>query len=386
MKKVLIVYIQMIVGGSTTSLLNLLHEFDYSKYDVDLLLYKNEGELLEEIPEQVHLLEPAFKSQTRKAEVLKKILYPYALISFIKGSILSKMQHNPMLKNQIMWPSLAKMARRENREYDIAISFLEGWPTYYVANIVKAKRKITWIHVDYEKAHLVSKYDEKIYEKFDSIVSVSDIGCQKLKKLFPKIEKRISVVENILSRKATKKRASEDINNFCVDNNFINIVSVCRLDKQAKGLDRAIEAFSQLKRMDIRWYIIGEGMDESFLKNKVAEKSLEKTIYFLGNQINPFPFEIQMDAFFLPSRYEGKPMAVTEAMLLGIPALVTNYASASEQINDGFNGILFENSYQGILNGLESITIENLNHLKDNLRCNPIEMVNPIQRIYKLME
>jgi thymidine kinase len=42
-KRVLFVYSTMMLGGSTTSLLSLLQNFDYEKYQVDLLLYKAEG-------------------------------------------------------------------------------------------------------------------------------------------------------------------------------------------------------------------------------------------------------------------------------------------------------------------------------------------------------
>ena len=45
-------------------------------------------------------------------------------------------------------------------------------------------------------------------------------------------------------------------------------------------------------------------------------------------------------------------MAVTEAMMLGLPALVTNYASAAEQVRQGVDGLIVENSQQGVTEGL----------------------------------
>ena len=60
-KKVLIAYETMMIGGTTTALLSLLSSFDYEKYDIDLILYTNKGRLLEEIPEEVNLLEQAYK-------------------------------------------------------------------------------------------------------------------------------------------------------------------------------------------------------------------------------------------------------------------------------------------------------------------------------------
>ena len=43
-KKVLFVYPELMLGGSTTSLISLLNSIDYNRYEVDLILYKNSGE------------------------------------------------------------------------------------------------------------------------------------------------------------------------------------------------------------------------------------------------------------------------------------------------------------------------------------------------------
>lgn len=56
-RSLLIVYSKMIVGGSTTSLLSLLHELDYGQYDVDLLLYEKGGVLDGQIPPAVNVLD-----------------------------------------------------------------------------------------------------------------------------------------------------------------------------------------------------------------------------------------------------------------------------------------------------------------------------------------
>ena len=46
-KRVLVIYPEMMMGGSTTALLAFLKGIDKEKYEVDLQLYKNRGELLE---------------------------------------------------------------------------------------------------------------------------------------------------------------------------------------------------------------------------------------------------------------------------------------------------------------------------------------------------
>lgn len=60
-KKLLFAYPEMLIGGSTTSLLSLFNTIDYNKYEVDLILYRNRGEFLKAIPEKVNLLPQACK-------------------------------------------------------------------------------------------------------------------------------------------------------------------------------------------------------------------------------------------------------------------------------------------------------------------------------------
>ena len=55
-KKVLIAYGGMVVGGSTTALLSMLKEWDYNKYDIDLILYDRGFPFEKDIPHQVHIL------------------------------------------------------------------------------------------------------------------------------------------------------------------------------------------------------------------------------------------------------------------------------------------------------------------------------------------
>ena len=56
-RKIIFVIVSLYGGGAEKSLINLLHEFEYEKYEVDLLLFKKEGLFLNQVPEQVNLLE-----------------------------------------------------------------------------------------------------------------------------------------------------------------------------------------------------------------------------------------------------------------------------------------------------------------------------------------
>ncbi len=82
----------MMLGGSTTSLLSLLNTIDYDRYDVDLILYKNEGEYLNDIPKQVNLLPQAFKEYSF---ILK------FLILLFNGSFIKALYYNLKYKKSL---------------------------------------------------------------------------------------------------------------------------------------------------------------------------------------------------------------------------------------------------------------------------------------------
>ena len=82
MKNILFVYDRMMVGGTTTALLSLLSVIDYNEYNVDLLLFKNEGSFMDMIPKKVNLLPEACSPILGNAVLLK---LQKALISVFNG-------------------------------------------------------------------------------------------------------------------------------------------------------------------------------------------------------------------------------------------------------------------------------------------------------------
>ena len=115
---------------------------------------------------------------------------------------------------------------------------------------------------------------------------------------------------------------------------------------------------------------------------------LQDNVVCYGQMNNPLVILKQMDVFVLASRYEGKPVSVVEALALQKPCIVTEYASAREQIEDGINGLVVKNSSEGIYEGLkkyiESECMRKL--LKEgakNIKYN--ENTDEIEKLYRLI-
>jgi glycosyltransferase involved in cell wall biosynthesis len=89
----------------------------------------------------------------------------------------------------------------------------------------------------------------------------------------------------------------------------------------------------------------------------------------LGHQENPYKYMKAADLFVLQSYYEGRPMVVDEAMILGTPVLVSDYGSAHEQIPIGC-GVVVANEESKIYNEIKSLldNREKLSNYRQNLK------------------
>ena len=116
------------------------------------------------------------------------------------------------------------------------------------------------------------------------------------------------------------------IGRYCTAKNFDNVPNICKhLVKQG---------------MNVRWYLIGFGPDENLIKEKIKEEHMEKNVIMLGKKSNPYPYICRCDLYVQPSRYEGKCVSVKEAQMLGKPVVITNYATANSQVENGVDGII----------------------------------------------
>ncbi|SFV27371.1 glycosyltransferase [Thermoflavifilum thermophilum] len=121
------------------------------------------------------------------------------------------------------------------------------------------------------------------------------------------------------------------------DPSYIRLVSVGRLEFQ-KGFDLLIRALYLSGRKDILIFIIGNGSLLTDLRELSKQLGLEKQIYFLGFQKNPYAWMSKADAFVLSSRFEGLPNVVLESLALGLPVISTPSPGGVVEILRGIDG------------------------------------------------
>lgn len=394
MKKILIAYDTMMTGGTTTALLSLLNELDYGEISVDLILFMNEGPFLQDIPNQVRLLNQAFDKTKKNLAISKEKIIRTVLNGNAFRAVLSYMKYRNTpkgnLRNILMHYGIraqVAMSRTIEDKYDAAIGFIEGWSDQYVlSSKVKAKSKIIWIHPDYKSSYLVPEIDRKLFGRATSIVVVAKSCEANICEIFPEYANKVRTIENINSVVFIRKRALESTPK--IKKAALNFCTVARCDMDVKGLDRILVAIQQLQESgysDFLWHYIGDGKDFQQLKAKIETLGIQEKVICYGRMNNPLVILKQMDFFVLASRYEGKPVSITEAMTLEVPCIVTEYASAREQVADGESGIVTENSAAGVYRALE--TVMKKPGLRDFYRMNIKDISNSeeIQKLYEIL-
>ncbi|MGM0836090.1 MAG: glycosyltransferase [Bacillota bacterium] len=394
MKNILIASYDLEIGGVERSLISMLEQFDYENYNVDLMLYRHQGDFMPMLTNKVNLLKEVPQYATFRKSIgtlLKEKTYTIAssrILAKLQADLIGKIKRisEPgYYQMQLMWKYAMPFLPEIEKEYDVAISYL--WPHDFVAKKVKAKKKIAWIHTDFSAIETDIEVDLTIWKNFTHIVAVSEMCKISFVKKYPYLKKKVKVVENINSAELIKKMSLERIDNPLLKDKNFKIVTVARLT-YAKGLDIAVNAMKILKKRgykNIVWYVVGYGGEERALLELINRNNLIDNFILLGKKINPYPIIKASDIYVQPSRYEGKAVTVTEALILGKPILLTNYDTADSQILDGHEGLICEKSDIGIADGLESLLkSEKTKELISNISKKTYNNEYEIEKLYKL--
>jgi len=354
-KNILIVINAMGKAGAERVLISILNLLDLEKYNVDLLSIINMGEFFAEVPEGVHVINknPQIISLLEKRgtrELVKNVLYnlfrwgyvfryiPYA----VKNSYL-QIKRGKFLKDKFFWKCLSDNQKRPEKEYDLAVAFTEGAATYYVVDRVKAKKKIGYIHVDYQKAGYIKALDKKYYEQLDSIFCVSGCVRSGFLDIYPEHEAKTEVCNNVIIPENVRKNA-KTAPGFEDGFTGIRLLTVARLHPQ-KAYEVAIEAFAKLLETgceDVRWYVIGEGGERKKLEQMIEQYGLQGKFILMGLRDNPYPYMEQCDIYVHATHFEGWCIAIAEALILRRPVIVSDVAGNRDQVTHEENGLIIE--------------------------------------------
>ncbi|WP_026694383.1 glycosyltransferase [Peribacillus kribbensis] len=395
-KKVLFVMNKLVCGGAEKSLISLLERIDYSRYDVDLFLFKHEGIFLNKLPKEVNLLsEPKYYKyfdmpiNMSILQLCRQKKLHYAIFRVILGC-LAKLEKNSALIEQKFWRFMSKALENLPNEYDAAIGYLEKNPIYFCVDKVNAKKKFGWIHTDYNKLEVNPDMDHFYIKKLNKLITVSDDLVNILKNKFPNSQGKIMCMHNIVSPDIIRSLSRENVDIDHNDSQSKIMVSVGRLAKE-KGLDIALDAVYHLivnKGYDLKWLVIGEGDMRTTLESKIKEFNLHERVKLLGLKENPYPYIKRADIFLQTSRYEGKSISIDEAKILGKPIVITNFETAENHINDGETGLIAEMTAHSVADKIELLLTDDIlrTSLINNLNNQDFGTEIEVNKLYELIE
>ena len=174
------------------------------------------------------------------------------------------------------------------------------------------------------------------------ILSVSKAAKENCIQAYGVSPSRVKVVHNgieIGEIRRQSEKESEDASRFQKED--VNVVFVGRVNRR-KGLDVLLRAIHRVEDTvpSVKLWVVGPG-EISPYQDLAVELGVAERVEFLGGKENPFPEMKQADLFVLPSRSEGFPNVLLEAMALGKPVLAADCETGPDEILNGENGRLF---------------------------------------------
>jgi glycosyltransferase involved in cell wall biosynthesis len=296
-------------GGTERIVLNLTKGISERGYPVDLVLARAEGPYMAQIPDTVRLIDLKAPRVLGSVPALVKYLKcdrPTALISAMYANVVA------------LW------ARR-----------LCGVPQRLIitehntlSSVVINKADLRW--------QMYPKMARWFYLWADNIIAVSNDVKDDLTRIAKIPPDLIQVIYNpIITRDLQDKSETPLEHPWFKEGEPPVVLAVGRLTDQ-KAFDVLIRAFSLVRRNHpAHLLILGEGENRPALQSLIYLLGLDLDVDLMGFVQNPYPYMAHASLFVLPSRWEGLPTVLVEALYLGIPIVATDCPGGSREILKG---------------------------------------------------
>nr|BCB22793.1 glycosyltransferase [Erysipelothrix tonsillarum] len=329
------------VGGAETGLVELINEL-VEEHEIDLFLTYKTGPLLKKLDPRVKIV-----SMIDPEKTFSNIL---GLVDFGLTILGSSLGYRHRIKT----------------DYDVEVSYLEGFPALLISKSKNNSIKIASIRVEIKNHktlldHLPwgKRMQSLMYSKFNGIHCVSTATKNDFDELYPDSAGKSYVITTGFD--VDKIRQKAILTNPFNDSKEKNLVLVGRMEEQ-KGYDKVFEAVSLLGELSEPYKIHIIGNNET----QYAKKLITKYNYLLKNNSivlhgqvsNPYPYIYHADALISSSNYEGFPRVVNESLALNKLVVATDIPSNAEALHQGIYGYQVSNDVKGIMDGIKSVVEE----------------------------
>ncbi len=309
-------------GGSERQVLNILTRLDRSRFEPHLYLLDRSGEFLADVPDDVSVKAFSDDVQAGGIYVPGKIFRQQVahLTEHLRSSRFDVLYDRTFLMPPVTGP--ATKATGVPR-----VSTITADPERDLANNL---HRFVW---------LKKKLLAKSYREAACVVGVSN-GVRRSAETFYGLDAaKTRTIYNGFDFELIRSRAAEacpvempgEEDSFC-------IACVGRLQRE-KGVDvllRALRiAVHDRGLSNLRLIVVGDGPDADSLRSLCRDLNLDQCVTFAGFQSNPYAVLSKCRLLCLPSRYEGMPNALVEALACGLPTIASNCPHGPREILEG---------------------------------------------------
>lgn len=339
-QKVLIAVHQMNLGGVQKSLISALNVIDYSKNDVTLYIRKNRTGLLSQVNSGVSDI-------IINLDPTKYYRKPFAVWLQMAAKLSGSKSARQRLIDYIVSEQMKYEKSHyfsDDTEYDVAVSYIQSYTAKFVAENVKAKRKVMFYHGSTDEFH---KVNERAMKDFQRIYCVSKGARKALNSFYSQYSDKIDCIENYVDPEQIRREAEKYVPDYPDDK---VIICTCGRITAVKGFDLAVGASEILRNngLKFRWFFVGDGVDRKKIEALISEKHLNDYIKITGLKDNPYPYIKHCDVYVQPSYEESYSLSIIEAQILNRPVVSTATIGGMNAVNDGENGIIAEISAESL--------------------------------------
>jgi len=190
-------------------------------------------------------------------------------------------------------------------------------------------------HNVYNRRRSIKLYkviDRFVYSRYCRIVCVSEMVKSELDRYLPEVANKSIVIKNAVEAEDFEEMPEKEH----------DIIFVGRLEK-AKGVDvllRAIRVLEKNHSVSLKVALAGDGSQGDYLRRMTQDLEIKSRVEFLGIRRDVSQLMRSSKIFVLPSRWEGLPMVILEAMANKVPVVATSVGGICEIISDGATSLL----------------------------------------------
>lgn len=310
-------------SGAQWRMVNLARAFADRGYQVDLVVVRAHGPLLQELSPAVRLV----------------TLGPW-------------WEQLPLLSNtQGRWwltglSGLTHYLSRERPQVLLSTSYFSNVIALWARALARVQTRVV-VRVSNHLSHSLTHTPRptrswqlwsarRFYPWADALIAVSKGVAEDVLQNTPIPRERVTAIDNpVLTADVTHKIHTPCDHPWFAPDSPPVLLSVGRLARQ-KDFPTLVKAFARVRAVrPTRLMILGEGRQRRSLEALTRRLGIAQDVSLPGFIMNPFPYLARAAAFVLSSAWEGAPGALIEAMACGCPVVSTDCPSGPAEILDG---------------------------------------------------